>query len=192
MSAPMGSAWLQRWVAAAIACLLSCLLLAGCAPSGGASSASSRSAGSAGSAGQDAGAADKAQADQSADPLAGMVAAVDPAGTSSTLSVKFRIEARPVIGMPVKIMVAVIPAANVDVDHIHGSFLPGSGLLLQSDRGFDIAPVQGGSPVFREVTVVPQQTGVLSLSATLLLNTDKSSQTRTYSIPLIAADNSGP
>jgi hypothetical protein len=178
-------------MAAAIGCLLSCLLLAGCAPpSGNASSSASSAAGSANP--QDAAAADNAQADQAADPLADMVAAVDPAGTSPSLSVKFRIEARPVVGMPVKIMVAVIPAANAQIDHIHGSFLPGSGLLLQSDRNFDIATVQSGSAAFREVTVVPQQTGVLSLSATLLMNTDKSSQTRTYAIPLIASDNSGP
>ena len=38
--------------------------------------------------------------------------------------------------------------------------------------------------------MVPQQTGVLSLNATVVVDTDGSSLSRTYSIPLIAADSS--
>jgi hypothetical protein len=157
------------------------LLLAGCAPPSGSGGASSRES----AAGQDTSAADATP-----DPLANMVSAVSPADTSAPLAVKFRIEARPVVGTPVAIMLALIPNADAKIGHIHGAFAAGDGLTLQSERDFDLDTVQGGTAVFREVTVVPRQTGVLNLSATFLLQTDQSTQTRTYSIPLIASDNS--
>ena len=95
------------------------------------------------------------------------------------------------VGMPVKILVAVIPGPDAQINHLHGSFLAGMGLQLQSDRTFDVAAVHAGTTLYRELTVVPQQTGVLSLNATLLIEQDSGSQARTYSIPVIASDSSG-
>ncbi len=131
-----------------------------------------------------------AVADESADPTAALVSAVGPRDPSGLISVKFRIEARPVVGTPVKIEVALIPAANAQINRIHGSFLAGSGLALQSERTFDVPTVQAGVTLYRELTVVPQQTGVLSLSTTILIEQETGSQARTYSIPLIATDSS--
>jgi hypothetical protein len=167
---------------APLAAIGACVLLTACAPPSGSASAERNQA---------AAAQDSAQDEQAApDSMANMVSAVDPTGSGKPISLKFRLEARPVVGTPVKIMVALIPDADAQINHIHGSFLAGDGLLLQSDRSFDLSDVRAGTAVFREVTVVPQQTGVLSLNATLLMDSDKSSETRTYSIPLIASDNS--
>jgi hypothetical protein len=127
---------------------------------------------------------------QDADPDANMVSAVSAAGANGPVGVKFRIEARPVVGMPVKIIVALIPAANAQINHIHGSFLAGAGLTLQSERSFDVPEVHPGTALYRELTVVPEQTGVLNLNATILIQQDNGSQARTYSIPLIATDSS--
>ncbi len=162
--------------------LVAALLLAACSPSAPSSASSS--------ADDQAAAQQSAQADQPVDPAANMVAAVSTGGSAGPISVKFRVEARPVVGMPVKILVALIPDADAQLSKVHGTFVPGEGLALQSDRDFDLGQLQPGTTVFREVTVVPQQTGVLSLDATLLLQSDKVSQSRTYSIPLIASDNS--
>jgi hypothetical protein len=129
-------------------------------------------------------------ADETPDSDAALVSAVGPPGPSSLISVKFRVEARPVVGMPVKIELALIPAANAQINRIHGSFLVGSGLLLQSEHSFDVPTVQAGVTLYRELTVVPQQSGVLSLNATILIQQDIGSQARTYSIPLIATDSS--
>jgi hypothetical protein len=128
--------------------------------------------------------------DEAPDPDANLVSAVGPPGSNNLISVKFRIEARPVVGTAVKVEVALIPAANVHINHIHGSFLAGPGLMLQSERTFDLPAVQAGASLHREVTVVPQQTGVLNLNATILIEQDTGSQARTYSIPLIATDSS--
>lgn len=138
-------------------------------------------------------AADSPQpADGPADPAAGLVAAVNPGdGSSSPLQVKFRVEARPQVGMPVKILVALIPAGTSSIHHLHGSFLAGDGLELQSSRGFDVSDLPANNaPVYREVTVVPHESGVLSLTATVLVDLDKSSESRSYAIPLIATDSS--
>lgn len=183
MSAPMGSARAQHALAAIA--IAACVLPSGCARPSGSASASAQAASA-----QDS-AQDSPQPEESADPMAGMVSAVIPGGSASrSVSVKFRIEARPTVGTPVKIMLALTPAADAQINRIHGSLLPGEGLALQSDRTFDLSDVHAGTTLFQEITVVPQQTGALSLDTTLLMQTDKSSQTSTYSIPLIAADNS--
>jgi hypothetical protein len=165
------------------------LLIAGCGRPPGAPAADTPEA-------PDSNAASSAAApsDESSPPNdADLVSAVTPPGTSGanqSVSVKFRLEGRPMIGMPVKILVALIPTTDGDVGHVHGSFTAGDGLALQSPQSFDIADLHGSSK-YQEVTVLPQQTGVLNLTITLLLQTDSTTQTRTYSIPLIAADNSG-
>ncbi|MGA2023656.1 MAG: hypothetical protein ABSH23_02730 [Steroidobacteraceae bacterium] len=118
---------------------------------------------------------------------ADMVAAVSMTGSDATIGMKFRLDARPVVGTPLQIELALVPSANSGITHIHGSLQAGEGLQLQSQRTFDINSPQDGVTLRQEVTVVPQQDGVLSLSATLLIDFDNGSLARTYSIPLIAA-----
>jgi len=130
-----------------------------------------------------------AAATQDQNPDADMVTAVGPAGAASLMGVKFRLGARPVVGTPVKIVVALIPAPDAQINHIHGAFAAGAGLQLASDRSFDATEVHGAT-LYRELTVVPQQTGVLSLSVTILIDQDSGSKASTYSIPLIATDSS--
>jgi hypothetical protein len=172
--------------ALALAATICLCLLVGCGrPAGPASDASSASATASE---DDTGANASGEGAPTSD--ADLVSAVNAGGPAKPLSVKFRVEARPVVGMPVKILLALIPTDQSSIDHIHASLTVGEGLLMQSPPSFDLSDLKGGTPQYHEVTVVPQQTGVLDLNATLLLQTDKSSEARTYSIPLIAADNS--
>jgi len=118
-----------------------------------------------------------------------MVGAVNLAGTSASLvSMKFKLASRPVVTMPVQLTVLVIPAPDTSINHIHVSFVPGDGLQLQSEHALDVIAPRPGAPIQQELTLVPQQNGVLSLSATVLVDTDSESISRTYSIPLIATD----
>jgi hypothetical protein len=120
---------------------------------------------------------------------ADLVSAVSQSGSDATLSVKFRLAERPVVGTPVAIELALFPGPEAGITHIHGSLQASEGLQLQSQRTFDIATPQAGGALRQEVTVIPQQDGVLSLSATILIDFDNGSLARTYSIPLIAADH---
>src|SRR5579871_5520575 len=179
-----------RWAAPGVL-LLTLGLLAGCGRADtpdAAGTAAGTSAADPGAAAAGAAASEDAPTDD-----AQLVTAVDAhtSGQTKAVTVKFRIEARPIVGVPVKVLLAVTPADDSDIERIHGSFNAPEGLLMQSTATFDLSDVKAGTPQYREVTVVAQQTGVLDLNATLSLQTDKLTETRTYTIPLIAADNSG-
>ncbi len=130
------------------------------------------------------------QADSPPDPTAGMVSAVAPDASKVPVSVKFRLGSKPALGMPLHIAVAIVPSGDTQINHLHGSFLPDNGLALQSEREFDASDLQGGVALQQQVTVVPQQPGVLNLNTTITIQLDSSSLSSTYSIPLIVSDNS--
>ena len=120
-----------------------------------------------------------------------MVSAVNVSGTSSSLfSMKFKLESRPQVTAPLQVSILLIPAPDVEITHLHLLFQTSDGLQLQSGRNVDLTDLSGGKPVEQQVTVVPQQGGVLSLSATVLVDTSAESISRTYTIPLIASDHS--
>lgn len=118
-----------------------------------------------------------------------MVAAVSSAHSNTPIAMKFGLAARPAVGSPLTVTVALIPAPDVGISHIHASFQPGDGLLLQSDRTLDISEPSPGAAIEQQLSVVPQQAGVLSLNATIVVDMDGGSLARSYAIPLIVRDN---
>jgi hypothetical protein len=121
-----------------------------------------------------------------------MVAAVSSAHTNTPISMRFALSARPVIGTPLIVRVALITATDVAISHVRASFQPGDGLQLQAERNLDISEPGAGAVIEQELSVVPQQAGVLSLNATVVVDMDGGSLARSYSIPLIAGDNPAP
>ena len=124
---------------------------------------------------------------EGADP--DMVAAVSANGTGPPIAMKFRLQDKPTVGRPAQLVIALYAAPGIDIGHVHGSLQPQDGLQLQSERSFDIDALREGTPVQQQVTVVPQREGVLSLSASVVVDYENSSLARTYIIPLIAVDN---
>jgi hypothetical protein len=118
-----------------------------------------------------------------------LVSAVSSAHSNTPIGMKFGLAARPAVGTPLKVTVALIPAAGAGISHIHASFQPGDGLLLQSDRTLDVTDPGAGVMIEQELSVVPQQSGVLSLGATVVVDMDGGSLARSYAIPLIVRDN---
>jgi hypothetical protein len=114
-----------------------------------------------------------------------MVMAVSSARSSTPIGMKFVLLARPVVGTALTVKVALIPAPDVGISHIHASFQPGDGLQLQSERSLDINDPQAGTVIEQQLSVVPQQTGILSLNATVVVDMEGGSLARSYSIPLI-------
>jgi hypothetical protein len=117
-----------------------------------------------------------------------MVSAVSPGGSNTPISMKFRVVDRPLVGTPVQIEVQLIPAPSVEIAHIHAVFQAGDGLQIQSDRILDVVDPQTGVALEQQLTVLPQQAGVLSLTATVVVDLDSGSIARSYTIPLIARD----
>jgi hypothetical protein len=118
-----------------------------------------------------------------------MVAAVSASGSGPPISMKFRLDTKPIVGRPAQLVLALIPSEGIASSHIHGAFLAADGLLLQSPKSFDIDVAAGSDPVQQQVTVVPQRDGVLSLSASVVIDYENTSLSRTYVIPLIAVYN---
>jgi len=119
-----------------------------------------------------------------------LVTAVGTGNTPVPISVKFRIGKRPQLGVPLQILVAIIPAPAAQIANLHGSFLPDTGLNLQGDRSFDVKELRAGEPLERQLTVVPEQPGVLNVNATFTLDVDSGTVSRSYAIPVIVGDNS--
>jgi len=121
-----------------------------------------------------------------------MVAAVSSAHSNTPISMRFALSARPVIGTPLIVRVALVTATDVAISHIRASFQPSDGLQLQVERNLDVSDPGAGAVIEQELSVVPQQPGVLSLNATVVVDMDGGSLARSYSIPLIAGDNLAP
>jgi hypothetical protein len=121
-----------------------------------------------------------------------MVTAVSSARSTTPINMKFALSARPVVGTPVTLTVALIPAPGVAINHIQASFQPGDGLQLLTDRVLEVSGPDAGQLLEQQLSVVPQQAGVLLLNATVLVDTDGGSLARGYTIPMIAGDNSSP
>lgn len=115
-----------------------------------------------------------------------MVNAASPGGPGPPISLKFSLGGRPVVGEPLQVHVTMLPESQNAIRHLYGSFTPGDGLTLQSQHSFELTDVADGVSLHQEVTVVPQQAGILSLSATLIVDFDTGSVSRTFGIPLIA------
>jgi hypothetical protein len=118
-----------------------------------------------------------------------MVSAVNLNGSGGNVfSMKFKLESRPAVTTPLEVTVLMIPAPAVEIIHVHMLFQPGDGLLLSTERDIDRRDLATGAPIEQRVTVVPQQSGVLNLNATVLVDTATESVSRTYAIPVIASD----
>jgi hypothetical protein len=118
---------------------------------------------------------------------ADMVNAATPGGPGPPIGLKFSLGERPVVGKPVQIHVAMMPDTPNEIRRLYGSFTPGEGLALQSQHSFELRDLADGVALHQDITVVPQQAGILSLTATLILDFDTGSVSRTFGIPLIAS-----
>lgn len=121
-------------------------------------------------------------------PDADLVAAVSSGGSGPPISVKFRLGARPVVGSPAAVSVALMPTPGLAISHIHASLRGDEGLQLQGNAAVDVEDPQDGAVLTQDVTVVPQREGVLSLSIIVVVDYEKTSVARTYVIPLIASN----
>ena len=173
-------------VAAAIALAL---MLCSCAPS--ADEVKSRHAA------DGAAASSSAAAARSAVPEAGahdgeLVTAVALNKVKLPVDVRFRLDARPVVGQPLKIELVVTPAQMAQVRSLQFHLQPGAGLLLQGDADLPMTGATPGVAVRREIIVVPQSAGVLELEVQGAVETGSESLTQTYAIPLIVQPPANP
>ena len=99
---------------------------------------------------------------------------------------KFRLREPPRVGLPLRLELALAQQSGLDIDSIMVSLQPSDGLALESDRIIQIHGPQSGATQRLVVTLKPEQSGLLSLAAIVLVDAANSSTSRSFSIPLIA------
>ena len=120
-----------------------------------------------------------------------MVSAVSGSKGNAAVDLKFALASRPEPGRPLDIELAVIPSdaaatIRVIVQNADGLAIT-AGQEMSIPRG-----AEPGVPLMHRVTVVPERDGIFSLSAVALVDTDRSSLTRTFAIPIIVGEGISP
>jgi hypothetical protein len=118
---------------------------------------------------------------------ADMVSAVGGNGSTTPVSLRFRFRTAPRVGEPLQVELALAQDPQVQIDDLLVSLLPGDGLALDSTRSFELHAPEVGAVQRFNATLRPQQPGLASLTATVLVNSGASSIARTFSIPIIVA-----
>src|ERR1700722_12933046 len=128
----------------------------------------------------------KAPQDPAALALANMVSAVGSTGKPyGDIELKFDLRARPVVGEPVDIDLALIQTQ--DLDRVSATFQAVDGLeVTKGGRSPEFSRPPAGVPISHTVTVIPQRDGVFYVSAVVLVDLASETVTRNFSIPLIA------
>jgi hypothetical protein len=117
---------------------------------------------------------------------ADFVSAVSSASSPAPVALKFRIRQPPRVGQPLQLELVLSQQPGVDIASMLVSFQAGEGLQLQSEHSFEFRAPAPGDTQRMSVTLLADQAGVLSLGATVLVDSANTSVARYFLIPLIA------
>jgi hypothetical protein len=116
---------------------------------------------------------------------ADMVAAVSASKTPGAVDVKFALSARPVVGQPVEIRLALTPV--IELDRLYARFDASEGLdLVKGAETEHLDRPAVNTEVAHTVTVTPKSDGIFYVTAIVLSDSPTDSVSRVYSIPIIA------
>jgi hypothetical protein len=108
------------------------------------------------------------------------------------VQVRFRLDASPVVGQPVKIELVVTPAQLAQIRSLQFRLQAGAGLALQGASELLMTGAAPGVAIRRDVVVVPQSAGILELDVLGTVETGSESLSQTYAIPLIVQPHANP
>ncbi len=123
---------------------------------------------------------------------ADMVSAVSPGSSATPVSLRFRLSDPPKVGQALRLDLALLQAPGLDIDSLLVSLAPSEGLQIESERSVEFRAPALGATQRIVVTLRPQQQGLLSLGATVLVDSGGGSLSRNFSIPLIAVEAAKP
>ncbi|HZF26762.1 MAG TPA: hypothetical protein VEZ88_10920 [Steroidobacteraceae bacterium] len=114
-----------------------------------------------------------------------MVSGVSASKDNSSVELKFELQARPQIGQPLPIEIALL--AKVNAESMQLIYVSPEALVLQPIKvPAQYHNVQAGNIYHHQVSVTPRNSGVYYLSAIVMLdNRETGSLTRTFAIPVL-------
>ena len=114
----------------------------------------------------------------------GMVEAATLGKSTVPVLLKFDLQQKPQTGLPMEIILAILPQVNASPVEIEVS--GSEGLDLSDAAKLSVIPSVEAGGVYRQtVKVVPNSAGVLLLGLTVALKHDEITEFRTFSVPLI-------
>jgi hypothetical protein len=117
---------------------------------------------------------------------ADFVSAVSSVPATTPVALKFRMQQPPRVGEQLQLELLLSQEPQLEITSMLVSLHPGDGLSVLSARSFEFhAPTPGGTQRMN-VTLRADLPGVLSLGATVLVDSGNASVARNFLIPLIA------
>jgi hypothetical protein len=117
---------------------------------------------------------------------ADFVAAVSSAPATTPVVLKFRMQQPPRVGEPLQLELALSQEPQVEISSMLVSLQAGDGLTVLSEHSFEFRAPKPGTTQRMNVTLRADSAGVLSLGATVLVDSETTSVARYFLIPVIA------
>lgn len=120
------------------------------------------------------------------DPVTKMARAVGSGKPGAAVDIRYEFLQKPVVGTPLTLEIALLPAAGVDA--MEATISGMDGLTVSGDLSASFANVQVGEAYKHTVTVLPERSGVYYV--TVSVSTQMRGQTlgRSFSVPLVVGD----
>ena len=121
-----------------------------------------------------------------------MVSGVSASKDQALVDLKFELKARPQIGQPLDIEIALLP--KVGADNMQVTYIAAEALQVQPVKvPAEYRNVQAGNIYRHQVSVVPKDSGVYYLSAVVMIDSrETGSLTRTFAIPVLVGEPPDP
>ena len=116
-----------------------------------------------------------------------MVAAPSSSKTAGAVALKFAVTQKPEVGAPVDIRLALIPTPGLE--RVVASFQGSEGLELRSGaKTPTFEKPEAGASINHTLTVVPSSDGIFYVTAVVVSDSEETSVSRTFTIPVIAGE----
>ena len=120
------------------------------------------------------------------DPTAKMARAVGDGQPGAAVSIKYDLEAKPQVGVPLPVKVMFAPTAGADA--LEASFSGMDGIALSGNLTARFDAVKSGEFYPHEFTVMPERTGVFYVTVTTSTRFGGTSTARTFAIPFVVGE----
>lgn len=127
-----------------------------------------------------------ANAANSADPVARMARAVSPGKTGAGVDLRYEILAKPAVGTPFEVEIALVATADAETMDVSISGMPG--LTVTNAEVPTITGVTARSVNTHKFTALADQVGVYYVSVAVTTQLAGTTQARTFSIPVLLGE----
>jgi hypothetical protein len=120
------------------------------------------------------------------DPTAKMARAVGDGKPGAAVGIKYDLEVKPQVGVPLPVKVMFAPTAGADA--LEASFSGMDGITLAGNLTTSFEAVKSGEFYPHEFTVVPERTGVFYVTVNASTRFGGTTMERTFAIPFVVGE----